>query len=324
MIISKTPYRVSFIGGGSDLPSFYNQHPGMVISHTLNKHVYVAVHPNFNAHKTTITYNRIETVKDINAIEHPIVRAALKKLNVHGVEISSTGDIPAQTGLGSSSSFAVGLLRALYAHKGTSITPEQLAHEACKIEMGIPGSPIGKQDQYAAAYGGLNQFIFNSDGSVKTIPIAMPGHKQKDIENSLLLFYTGKTRSATKVLHEQSKNLTHDQQKIKAMKTMVNMVPLLRAELEKGNIDSLGEYLHEGWRIKRSLASSISDPKIDDIYKKARRLGALGGKILGAGGGGFFLLYCQQKKQPGLIDGLGLRHIPVIFDSHGAQVVYAS
>lgn len=324
MIITRTPYRVSFLGGGSDIAGFYKKTPGAVISTSIQQYMYISVHPSFNPRETRVKYTRIETVENIDDLEHPIVRAVLKKLNVHGVEISSIGDIPAQTGLGSSSSFTVGLLQAIHAYKGKRISKEALAQEACEIEIDILGEPIGKQDQYAAAYGGLRQYTFNSKGSVDVEPITLSNIKRTELEESLLLFFTGITRSASKVLSEQSKNIANNQGKENALRDMVNMVPALRTELERGNVESLGKYLHEGWEIKRGLASSISSSEIDETYQKARELGAIGGKILGAGGGGFFLLYCPKAKQRHLIAELGLKRLPVKFDQGGAQIVYSA
>ena len=324
MIITRTPYRVSFLGGGSDIEGFYSKTPGMVISTSIQQYMYISVHPSFNPTETRVKYSRIETVENIDDLEHPIVKAVLKKLDVHGVEISSIGDIPAQTGLGSSSSFTVGLLLAIHAYKGETISKEELAREACEIEIDILREPIGKQDQYAAAYGGLRQYIFNNHGSVAVEPVALSDDERVELEESLMLFFTGVTRSASKVLAEQSKNIASDQDKEDALREMVSMVPNLRHDLEHGSVESLGKYLHEGWKLKRSLASSISNTEIDETYQKALDLGAIGGKILGAGGGGFFLLYCPKAKQKRLIKELGLRYLPVKFDEEGAQIVYSA
>lgn len=324
MIIVRTPYRMSLLGGGSDLPAFYSTSPGMVISTTLKQYMYISVHPTFEDKQIKLKYSKIETASDPATITHPIVKAALTKLGVSGVEITSVGDIPAQTGLGSSSSFTVGLLHALHTHLGNGRTKEELAQEACEIEIDVLKEPIGKQDQYAAAYGGLQHYTFNSNNTVTTQAVSLPMIKQRELEQSLLLFYTGETRSASKVLAEQSKNISSNKNKSSALQRMVDMVPLLRRELERGNIESLGEYLHEGWQIKRDLASSITNPEIDGIYNRALKLGATGGKILGAGGGGFLLFYCPPSRQEGLIKGLGLKCLPVEFDSGGSQVVYST
>ena len=322
MIITRTPYRVSFLGGGSDIASFYEKSPGAVLSTSIQQYMYITAHPSFNAKETRVKYTRTEVVEDIDDIEHPIVRAALKKLDIQGVEITSVGDIPAQTGLGSSSSFTVGLLLALHAYKGEDISKEDLAKEACEIEIDILGEPIGKQDQYAAAYGGLRQYTFKSDGTVDIEVVNLTQDKRQELEESLLLFFTGTTRSASKILKEQSESLSNDESKTIAMQQMVGMVPQLLSELLQGNVASLGDYLDKGWNIKRHLATSISNSNLNQIYEKARRYGASGGKILGAGGGGFFLLSCPKSKQNNLIAKLGLKYIPVKFDTDGATIVY--
>lgn len=296
----------------------------MVISTSIQQYMYISIHPSFNPKETRVKYNRIETVENIDDLEHPIVKAVLKKLGVHGVEISSVGDIPAQTGLGSSSSFTVGLLQAVHAYKGEILTQQQLAEEACEIEIDILREPIGKQDQYAAAFGGLRQYTFNSNGAVDVESVSLTDGRRSELEESLLLFFTGVTRSASKVLTEQSKNISSDKDKAMALKQMVSMVPRLRAELESGDTASLGRYLHEGWEIKRSLASSISNSEIDATYQKALSQGALGGKILGAGGGGFFLLYCPKNRQEKLVKELGLKCLSIKFDNEGAQIVYSA
>lgn len=324
MIVTRTPYRISFIGGGSDLPVFYKKSPGTVISTAINKYVYISIHPSFNPAITTVRCGEVEVANKVEEISHPIVKAALKKLGVQGVEITSVSDIPAQTGLGSSSSFTVGLLQGLYAYLGKERTHEELAQEACEIEIGILRAPIGKQDQYAAAYGGLNQYKFKSDNTVEAEAIKMSRKSLEELESSLLLFFTGITRSASKVLSEQSENLISNENKTKALQSMLDMIPSLRSELQKGNIDCLGEYLDRGWQIKRSLAKSISNAEIDEIYSRARKLGAQGGKLLGAGGGGFFLFYCHKDSQKNLIDNLGLRYMNVKFDQQGAKVVFSS
>lgn len=322
MIVTRTPYRISFMGGGSDISSFYEKSYGTVLSAAIQQYMYISVHPSFKSNETRVKYNRTEVVEDINDIEHPIVKAVLQKLNVRGVEITSVGDIPAQTGLGSSSSFTVGLLLAIHTYKGEDVSKEDLAREACEIEIDILREPIGKQDQYAAVFGGLRQFTFRSDGSVGVDTVRMPEDKHAELEESLLLFYTGQTRSASKILEEQAENLSNNSNKVVALQEMVDMVPRLRNELEQGSVERLGDYLDKGWEIKRTLANSISNSELDEIYKKARALGATGGKVLGAGGGGFFLFSCSKPKQKELIANLGLKCIPIRFDHGGATVVY--
>lgn len=313
MIISKTPYRISFVGGGSDMSAFYEHKVGMVLSTTVKQYMYITVQPSFDSN---------EVVYNASSVSHPIVRAVLEKLDIqHGLEITSIGDIPARTGLGSSSSFTVGLLNALYFYQKKTKTKEQIAKEACEIEIKILKEPIGKQDQYAVAYGGLNQFIFNKDGTVEIIPLVISMSKKKLLEKSLLLIFTGVTRKSSDVLLEQQKNIKNNVRKNKILQIMVDLVSPLKKELEKGNIDCLGDYLHQNWILKRQLASKITNPDIDYIYNKARKLGALGGKILGAGGGGFFLFYCPIVKQPNLIKNLGLKSLPVLFDDEGSKVI---
>lgn len=323
MIITRTPYRISFVGGGSDLAAFYTNSPGSVLSTAFTQYMYITVHTNFNGKEIKLKYNKTEIVSRVDDLEHPIVKAALKHMDIQGgIEITSVGDIPAQTGLGSSSSFTVGLLHALAAYKGIKKSPEDLAHEACYIEIETLREPIGKQDQYAAAYGGLNQFVFNSDNSVTTIPVSISKKNLKLMEQSLLLFFTGRTRKASNILTEQQKNIATDIKKKKTLQKMVDMVTPLKESLEKGNIASLGEYLHENWLLKKQLASTISDIQIDDLYTKARDAGAIGGKILGAGGGGFLLFYCPPEKQSNLINALGLKHQRIQFDFDGSRTVY--
>lgn len=323
MIISRTPYRMSFVGGGSDLPVFYENNIGMVLSATIKKYMYITVHPSFDPGETRIIlYNKTEIVQDASDITHPLVKAILKKLDIqHGLEITSVGDIPAQTGLGSSSSFTVGLLMALYCYQNITKTREEIAREACEIEMDILNEPIGKQDQYSVTYGGLNQFVFNKDGAVGTFPLTITVKSKKLLEKSLLLFFTGTTRKSSDILLEQQKNIAHNKQKNSTLQKMVDLVLPLRYELEKGNIDSLGDYLHQNWILKRQLSSQISSPDIDLVYEKARKLGAIGGKILGAGGGGFFLFYCPVEKQTDLVNNLGLKSMNVELDNKGSEVI---
>jgi D-glycero-alpha-D-manno-heptose-7-phosphate kinase len=324
MIISRTPYRISFLGGGSDLPAFYKKYQGSVISTSINQYVYISVHPSFNPDQILLKYDKIEIVTDINDITHPITRAVLRKLGVRGVEITSTGDIPGQTGLGSSSSFTVGLLHALHTYLGNTKTHEELAREACEVEIELLGGPIGKQDQYAAAFGGLNRFDFNTDETVTTAPIALSADKKRQLESSLMLFFTGTKRSASPILSEQSKNISNSKDRAGLLQKMVNEVPALQSELEEGNVAAIGEYLHKGWMLKRELASAISNSDIDLLYSKALSLGAVGGKILGAGGGGFLLFYCPEEKQAIVSKQLGIRQVPLAFEELGSQIIYES
>lgn len=325
MIITKTPYRISFVGGGSDIQAFYEHNDGSVISACIRQHMYITLHPSFNPKEYKIKYNQIEVVSTIDAIEHPIVKAALQHVPIdHGIEMICVGDIPAQTGLGSSSSFTVGLLRALYAYKGITRTKEQIAQEACEIEINDLHEPIGKQDQYAASFGGLNQFIFHRNGAVDAIPITMNPQKLEELQQSLILIFTGRTRAASTVLAQQTKNLQSSQEKRDILKKMVDLASPLREDLERGNIDTLGEYLHQNWILKKQLATNISDDEIDVKYSIARKAGAIGGKILGAGGGGFFLFYCPPMLQRNVIAALNGQIVPISFDFQGSKEVYSS
>lgn len=323
MIITRTPYRISFVGGGSDLPAFYTKTPGSVVSVTMKRYMYLTLHPTFNPKEIKLKYAKTEIVTNVNELEHPIVKAVLKKLQIRGgIEITSVGDIPAQTGLGSSSSFTVGLLKALYILRGEYKTKEEIAEEACEIEINTLKETIGKQDQYAASFGGLNQFTFLPDGKVETNSIFLEYKKRVKLEKSLLLFYTGLTRSASSVLREQSSNLQKKSSSREIMEKMASLATPLREELERGNIDSMGEYLHENWILKKSAASTISSGAFDKIYDKARNNGAIGGKILGAGGGGFFLFYVRPKDQDKLKMALKLQCLPVEFDFQGSKEIY--
>ncbi len=321
MIITRTPFRMSFAGGGSDIASFYEKHGGCVLSTGINKYMYINIHPSFNKDETILKYSKTERVTDINEVEHNYFREILRKLDLQGVEIASTADVPAGTGLGSSSSFAVGVLHALYSYKGTFVSKERLAREACEIEIDILKNPIGKQDQYAAAYGGLNFYEFNKDGSVSVEPVIMDDNRKHELEKNLMMFYTGQLHSASAILKEQSKNVTSGDKEVNQLK-LCDLAKNLRDELHKNNIDSLGEILHEGWLLKKTLASGISNPLIDENYELARKAGAVGGKLLGAGGGGFLLMYVPKDKQGSVRNAVKLPQMQMAFDNHGSQVIY--
>jgi len=322
MIITRTPFRVSFCGGGSDLPSFYEKHGGCVLSAGINKYMHITIHPSFDLHTTVLKYSKTETVKDFREIEHPIFRQCLQNLNISGVEITSTADVPAGTGLGSSSSFTVGLLHSLYCYRGTFVSKERLAREACMVEINQLGEPIGKQDQYGAAYGGLNFYVFNRDGSVFVEPVIMSRQDYGKLEQNLMMFYTGKLHSASKILAEQGKNISSGE-KEKNQFEICEYARILKQELQKGNVDSLGELLHKSWMLKRSLASGISNPEVDTWYQKAIDSGAVGGKLLGAGGGGFLLFYVPPERQDEVRTALqNLREMKFHFDFQGSAVIY--
>ena len=321
MIITRTPFRVSFAGGGSDIPSFYKEHGGCVLSTTINKYMYISVHPSFEGSDTVLKYSRTEIVDDIDKIDHKYFQQILKKLRLSGVEIVSTADVPSGTGLGSSSSFTVGLLHALYSYKGKFVSKEKLAKEACEIEIEELGNPIGKQDQHAAAYGGLNFYEFKQDGSVLVEPVSMKPDSYLQLEKNLIMFYTGKLHSASAILEKQSRNITSGEKEKNQIK-MCDLARELRQELHHNNIDAMGEILHEGWRLKKTLAEGITDTVIDEQYEKALKHGAYGGKLLGAGGGGFLLFYVPEKKREELKIAMDLPEFPISFDRQGSAVIY--
>lgn len=322
MIISRTPFRMSFCGGGSDLPAFYEKHGGCVLSATLDKYMYISVHPSFDRKVTALKYSKTETVTDIRDIEHNYFRTILGKMGIEGVEITSTADVPSGTGLGSSSSFTVGTLHTLYAYQGKYVSKERLAEEACHMEIVEMAQPIGKQDQYAAAFGGLNYYEFNQDGSVFVEPVVMSGQMREELEKNLMLFYVGGEHSASQILKEQSKNVSSGSDKEQSQITLCSMTKDLKKYLHQGKIDAVGEILDESWKIKRSLASGISNPVIDEKYDIAIKSGAIGGKLLGAGGGGFLLFYAPQASRVAIRESIGLQEMPIHFDSQGSSIVY--
>lgn len=321
MIISRTPFRVSFCGGGSDLPSFYTKHGGCVLSTGIDKYMYISIHPSFDPNTTSLKYSKTETVTDIADIEHLYFKDMLQRFGVKGVEITSTADVPAGTGLGSSSSFTVGTLHALYAYTGKYVSKETLAAEACEVELEDLKQPIGKQDQYGAAYGGLNFYSFNKDGSVFVEPVIMDHDKYKQLQKNLMMFYTGGVHSASAILKEQGSNVTAGDKEQNQIK-MCSLTHDLRKELVQGNIDRLGEILDESWQLKRTLASGITNPVIDENYEIAMKNGAIGGKLLGAGGGGFLLFYVPEKEQARLREAIRLPEMPFSFDGQGSTIIY--
>jgi D-glycero-alpha-D-manno-heptose-7-phosphate kinase len=304
MIITRTPFRISFVGGGTDLSDFYKKEGGAVLSSTIDKYVYIVANKRFDD-KIRISYSKTELVEKIDEIQHPIVREALKLVGItKGIDIVSLADVPAGTGLGSSSSFTVGLLNALYGYVGRLVSSEQLAREACKIEIEILGEPIGKQDQYIAAYGGLKYIQFNADDSVRIDQCFCPEYEKEEINRNLLLFFTHQVRDARTILKEQKENiggLTTFEILKKTRDLAIELKNIMNGEFSP---DILGQFLNRGWLLKKQLAKGISSNQLDDYYERALKAGALGGKITGAGGGGFFLIYCPQERQAGVIQAL--------------------
>lgn len=324
MIISKTPLRLSFVGGGSDLPAFYRQHGGAVLSTSIDKFVYVTINNRFEP-GIRLSYSKTEIVDHADQIEHVLVRAALGKLGIDsGVEITSVADIPSRgSGLGSSSSFTVGLLHAIYAYLGTYRAKLDLGREACEVELDLCGEPIGKQDQYAAAVGGLNIIEFHPDETVSVEPVVAPPGTIQAIENSLVMFYIGGTRSASAILKQQSADVDASDAKRKALQRMVELVYELRSQLSAGNTEALGEILHENWMLKRQLSSGITTSHVDTIYDRARAAGATGGKLLGAGGAGFMVFSVPPERRQELIESMSeLRHVPFRFDKMGTAIAF--
>ena len=323
MIISRAPFRVSFCGGGSDIPSFYEQYGGCVLSCSIRKYVYIAIHPSFDQKAITLKYSKTENVIDYDEIEHKYFRIMLKDYNIKGVEITSMADIPAGTGLGSSSAFTVAVLKALKAYKKASYSTYALACEACDVEINKAKSPIGKQDQFASAFGGLNFISFQKDGKVIIEPITIPKNGEERLQNNLLIFYTGLTHDANTILLEQSKNLVCKEDKIASQLKLCEMARDLKHHFEIGDVDYLGKVLRDSWEIKKSLSSGISNEVINDIYEKAINAGADGGKLLGAGGGGFMLFYVQPKYQSAVRNALnGYLEVEFKIDYEGASIIY--
>ena len=322
MILTRTPFRVSFAGGGSDLPEFYRRATGAVLSCTIDKAMYIAVHPYFHD-KIRIKYSKTEDVASAAEVEHPLVRECLNLVGIErGMEIASFADVPAGTGMGSSSAFTVGLLHALYTRAGKKVAARELATAACEIELERVGAPIGKQDQYAAAFGGMNFIEFRGDGSVEVQRVNCSDGTRDELSARLMFFYIGQERPAASILSEQSRNMG-DTAKFRNVEKMVELVRALRKTLERNNLDSFGDILNEGWKLKQGLASGITNATVERNYASALEAGASGGKLLGAGAGGFLLLYCREEKQKEVRDALnGLRELRVALSGSGSEVVH--
>ncbi|MFI5361444.1 MAG: GHMP kinase [Elusimicrobiota bacterium] len=322
MIISRTPFRISFVGGGTDLAEFYHRRPGAVVSTAIDKFMYVTVNRYFDD-SILLKYRRTELVKRASDIRHPILRECLKLTGIdRGVEITSMADVAAGTGLGSSSSFTVGVLHALHAFKGEYRTAEELAREACTVEITRMKEPIGKQDQYIAAYGGFQSIEFMPDDTVRVDPIVLSEKMRADLAERSILLYSGVTRRAGPVLRRfRAKFEVKDRQ----MTRMRDLAYEAREALRAGDIEGLGEMLHEGWMLKKGISGGISNPAINRAYEAARAAGAAGGKILGAGGGGFLLLFAPPAKRRAVRRALASwREIPFGLEPEGSKIVYVS
>jgi D-glycero-alpha-D-manno-heptose-7-phosphate kinase len=321
VIISQTPLRISLAGGGTDLKSFYYTEEGMVISTAIDKYVYVIVKERFDE-RIYINYSQKEIVDTVTEIKHDLVREAMKKTGVtKGVEITTLADIPSEgSGLGSSSSITTGLLNAFYNFSGIQVTAEQLAREACDIEINLCKKPIGKQDQYISAYGGFNTLTFHTDDTVSVSKINIMSNELRRLGSNLLLFYTNKTRNANVILEKQKKNTEEKRNVLRAMK---DLVPEVTEIIKRGDFDDVGRILHENWISKKTLAGTISNDDIDTMYHDAMNAGALGGKICGAGGGGFLLLYVPRDRQDAVRESLSkYRELPFMLDPLGSRIIF--
>lgn len=322
MIITQTPYRVSFAGGGTDLPAFYEHDFGAVLSVSVNHHMYVTVSPRFEP-TTRVAYTRVEIADGIDRIEHTIAREALRmtELGKH-LEITMVGDVPAGTGMGSSSSLAVGLLSALHAYKGRVTSPGALSEQACEIEIDVLGKPIGRQDQYAAAFGGVNYMRFNPDHSVDVEPIPTDVGFIDALEKHALLLYTDQQRDADTILKKQSEGSVD---KMGILRQMRDLAGEMRGVMGSSDLTEFGRLLHEGWELKRSLGFGITNPGVDAWYAAARANGALGGKLLGAGGGGFLFVLAPPDRHEAIREAVGRpRELPFKVDRRGSRVIFIS
>lgn len=323
MIISRTPFRISFVGGGTDLPQFYKEYGGSVLSTSIDKYIYISVHKYFDENRSLLKYSKTELIEFNNQIEHPIIQTILDKFSITNIDLNSTADIPAGTGMGSSSSFTVGLINAISKYSGITLSNQEIASLACEIEIDILNEPIGKQDQFAAAIGGFNKIDFETDGNVKITPLDLKKEELKKLEDNLILFYTGGTRSASKILETQARKTKNSYKTRDSLRRMCEMSSELFHELSSNNLSALGEYLAEGWKLKRSLSSGITNNFMDEIYDNGIRSGAVGGKLLGAGGSGFFLFFVEKKYRKGLIENLKpLKEYPFKFENQGTKIIF--
>lgn len=323
MIITQTPYRVSFAGGGTDLPAFYQHEYGAVLSMAVGHHMYVTVSPRFE--KTIrVAYTKVDISDTIDGVDHTIAREVLRMTDLaEHIEITTVGDVPAGTGMGSSSSLAVGLVNALYAYKGQVTSPGLLAEKACEIEIDILGKPIGRQDQYAAAYGGVNYIRFNPDHTVDVEPVPCAPEFLDQLERHILLLYTDQQRDADTILKKQSEG---SQDKMSVLREMRDLAAELKNAMGgHGNLEDFGRILHQGWELKRSLGFGISNRGVDDWYEAARANGAMGGKLLGAGGGGFLLVMAPPERHDAIRAAVGNpREIPFRIDRRGSRIIFIS
>ncbi len=325
MIITRTPFRISFFGGGTDYPVWYRQNGGSVLSTTINKYCYISCRylPPFFENKYLIRYSHREATGSIEEIQHPSVRECLNHMQMEkGIEMVHTADIPARSGIASSSAFTVGFLHALYALKGQIVTKRQLAREAIHVEQYLIKENVGSQDQVAVAFGGFNRIDFGGDSDFYVTPITIAKEKMDLLQDHMLLFFTGFARNSSDIAGEQIKNTPKKKSELMEMKGIVDAaIEILR---DNGDIEDFGKLLHESWKLKRGLSKLISTSKIDEMYQFALNNGAMGGKLLGAGGGGFLLLFAPPDKHQVLKKKLGLLFVPFRFENLGSQIILYS
>ena len=325
MIIVRSPLRISLGGGGTDLPSYYEENEGFLLTAAINKFVYITMHENF-MDEILVKYSKTENVRDVNDIRHPIFRECIKMLGLQdeSFEIQSMADIPAGTGLGSSSSFTTALLKCLHEYKGELVGTEELAREACEIEMVRLKEPIGKQDQYIAAYGGIRAMWFHKDGSVTVEPVNMSKETLYNLEDNLVLYFTGFERSASQILKEQDDKTKASDSDMKSNLDMVKQMGLdTKQVFEKGDLRTFADIMNHHWEIKKKRSGQMSNPRIDEWYEYAMKHGALGGKLIGAGGGGFLMFYAEDKV--GLREAMkstGMKEVRFRFEKQGTRLVY--
>lgn len=326
MIISRTPFRISFFGGGTDYPSWYEQHGGKVLATSIDKYCYITCRhlPPFFEHRIRVVYSKIENCQTVDEIQHPAVREVLRYLKIQrGVEIHHDGDLPARSGMGSSSSFTVGLLHACYALNGQLVGKHQLATQSIHLEQNILKETVGSQDQVLAAYGGFNRVLFTRNGEISVQPITLSSERLSDLESHLMLFYTRIKRTASSIANTYTteEKMNENKRNLRILGQMVDeATSILNSE---DSVTRFGELLHEAWQHKRSLSHKVSNPEIDNLYEHALAKGAIGGKLLGAGGGGFLLLFVPPEKQEKLIQSMSnVIHVPFNFEPSGSQIIF--
>ena len=321
MVVVQTPLRISFFGGGTDFPDYYCAEGGCVLSTTIDKYIFIVIKGRFDD-MLRLGYTKTEMVDKLDDLEHNLIREAMRKTGItRGVEVTTLGDIPsAGSGLGSSSTVTVGALHAMYTYRGVLVTAEQLAQEACDIEINKLGAPIGVQDQYIAAYGGLRFMEFLTSGDVLVNAVEIDKATKRRLNENTMLFFTGITRSANGILREQKSNMSR---RLDVLNELKQIAYTARDELVAGDLDAIGTFLHESWLLKKSLAGGVSNGAIDEMYTAAKEAGALGGKVTGAGGGGFLILYCPHERQERVRQALsGLQELPFLLENDGSKVIF--